>query len=185
MHALRSLKHWISTGLADEDMAISVNVSPKQLDDPSFVQYVIRALRIFELEPHQLKLEITEGVILSDTEDPISKMKILREQGVRFSIDDFGTGYSSLHYIKRLPVDQLKIDRSFVKNIESDEDDVVITETILSIAKHFGMEVVAEGVEKEEQINALKQMGCHLFQGYYISEPLLSNEFVNWLKDRL
>lgn len=184
MHALRSLKHWISTGLVDSNMAISVNISPKQLDDPSFVQYVIRALKIFELQPDQLKLEITEGVILSDTQDPISKMNILRDQGVRFSIDDFGTGYSSLHYIKRLPVDQLKIDRSFISNIETDKDDAVITETILSIARHFEMEVVAEGVENEAQIKTLENMGCHVFQGYYFSKPLASNDFVNWLKNR-
>ena len=184
MHALRSLKHWIGTGLVDDDIAISVNVSPKQLDDPEFVKYVLRALKIFELQPQQLKLEITEGVLLGGTQDPVSKMEILRKEGVRFSIDDFGTGYSSLHYIKRLPVDQLKIDRSFVLDIESDKDDAAITETILSIARHFDMEVVAEGVEQEAQIEVLKEMGCHIFQGYFFSRPLLSNEFVDWLKAR-
>lgn len=184
MHALRSLKHWISTGLIDTDMSVSVNISPRQLADPAFVQYVLRALKIFELDPSQIKLEITEGVLLESIEEPISKMNSLRERGVRFSIDDFGTGYSSLYYLKRLPVSQLKIDKSFIDHIETDADDAVITETIISIARRFKLDVVAEGVENEGQMEILKKMGCNVVQGYFIAKPMLSNEFVNWMKNR-
>lgn len=184
MHALRSLKHWISTGLIDTDMSVSVNISPRQLADPAFVQYVLRALKIFELDPSQIKLEITEGVLLENIEEPISKMNSLRERGVRFSIDDFGTGYSSLYYLKRLPVSQLKIDKSFIDHIETDADDAVITETIISIARRFKLDVVAEGVENEGQMEILKKMGCNVVQGYFIAKPMLSNEFVNWMKNR-
>jgi EAL domain-containing protein (putative c-di-GMP-specific phosphodiesterase class I) len=116
-------------------------------------------------------LELTEGVVISDVEDTCSKMAALKRIGVCLSIDDFGTGYSSLSYLKRLPLDELKIDQSFVRDIISDANDAAIVETIVAMAGHLGLEVIAEGVESAEVLACLRQKGCRAFQGYYFGRP--------------
>ncbi len=151
---------------------LSVNISTRQFRLESFPDQVCAALQRVGLPGDVLVLEITEGTVLEGVEDTIERMYHLREQGVAFSIDDFGTGYSSLAYLKRLPLDELKIDRSFVDQVDSDPDDAAITGTIIAMADHLGLRVVAEGVETRAQLEFLIARGCEQFQGFYFSRPL-------------
>ncbi len=129
----------------------------------------------------RLKLELTESVILDDIDDAIRKMSALRSLGIGFSMDDFGTGYSSLSYLKRLPLDQLKIDQSFVRDIDTDPGDKVIVQTIIGMGCNLGLHVIAEGVENDAQVEFLEKQGCHAFQGYLFSRPLPADEFARKL----
>jgi EAL domain-containing protein (putative c-di-GMP-specific phosphodiesterase class I) len=128
------------------------------------------------INPNRLKLELPKSMVLDDIDD-IIKMHALREVGVRFSMDDFGTGYSSLFSLKKLPLDQLKFDQSFVRDIDQDSDDTTIVETIITMFNKLGMAVIAEGVETEVQREFLESYGCQLFQGYFFSKPMLLKEF--------
>jgi diguanylate cyclase (GGDEF)-like protein len=150
---------------------ISVNVSPKQFRHCNFVNTVRNALTKYKLSASQLTLEITEGIVIHDVKDTIYKMTILKSLGVGISIDDFGTGYSSLTYLKELPLSQLKIDQSFVKDIVQEPKNAMIVKTIISMAKHLDLKVIAEGVEDKEQVKLLIDKGCDQFQGYYFSKP--------------
>ena len=125
-----------------------------------------------------LKLELTESIVLDNVADTIAKMKALKEIGVSFSMDDFGTGYSSLSYLTQLPLDQLKIDQSFVRNIGTKASDVTIIQTIIGMANNLSMEVIAEGVETQIQRNTLESMGCMLYQGYLFGKPVPLEEFI-------
>lgn len=127
--------------------------------------------------PHRLKLELTESVLVHDVEDMIVKMTALKAEGVGFSLDDFGTGYSSLSYLNRLPLDQLKIDRSFVPNVTADNNHFAIAKMIVALADSMGLAVIAEGVETIEQKTFLSGLGCCLYQGYLFSQPLPINDF--------
>ena len=129
------------------------------------------------INPNRLKLELTESLVLDNIDDTICKLNVLRNIGVRFSMDDFGTGYSSLSSLKKLPLDQLKIDQSFVSDISTDPDDTVILETIITMAKKLHMEIIAEGVETEAQYAFLEQSECQLFQGYLFSKPVPIEQF--------
>jgi len=151
---------------------IAVNVSARQFRQPDFVPQVIAAMDGCQIRPGQLELEITESSLQDNLQDTVQKMKLLRTRGARFAIDDFGTGYSSLSYLKELPIHVLKIDRSFVSHIDTNEDDTAIAKTILSLAAHLGLDVVAEGVETEAQFTTLCAYGCHLFQGYLLGWPM-------------
>jgi diguanylate cyclase (GGDEF)-like protein/PAS domain S-box-containing protein len=150
---------------------LAVNLSARQLRLPDFVQQVHHALQSTGARPTQLKLELTESLLLHDVEDTIVKMGELAKVGIRFSLDDFGTGYSSLSYLKRLPLSLLKIDQSFVRDLLTDPNDAVIAHTILQLADTLGLEVVAEGVENEGQKQLLQVMGCKAFQGYLFGRP--------------
>jgi diguanylate cyclase (GGDEF)-like protein len=156
---------------------ISVNVSPVQFNDAEFEDVVKRAIQSSGTVPEKLDIEITEGLLLDNTDRVVEKLGRFKELGVSFSIDDFGTGYSSLAYLKRLPVDVVKIDQSFVREMNSDEGDKAIVLAILAIAKSLGLTTVAEGVEEEEHLHSLKEMGCHVYQGYYYSKPLSPESF--------
>ncbi len=156
---------------------VAVNISPRQFMDRDFVSSVTTLLNEYNIEGDRLELEITERAVIKDVEETISKMKQLKEYGVRFSIDDFGTGYSSLSYIKRLPIDTLKIDRSFIQDFLTDNNDKAIVRAIISMAKSLDLTIVAEGVETREQLEFLKQIGCHVYQGYYFSPPVPENRF--------
>jgi len=156
---------------------LSVNVSALQFMQDDFVQMVSDVLNNTEANPEYLELEITEGMLISDIETTIKKIGQLKDMGIRFSVDDFGTGYSSLMYLSKLPIDQLKIDQGFVRNITSDKYNAAIVETIISMARHLNMEVIAEGVETEPELRILTEMGCQNFQGYYYSKPLPVNTF--------
>ena len=147
-------------------LSISVNVSARQFRQPGFVAEVLQTLKNHNADPRQLKLELTESLLLGDIEDTIARMVQLKSEGVGFALDDFGTGYSSLSYLKRLPLDQVKIDQSFVRDVLTDPNDAAIVRTILALAKSLDLEVVAEGVETTGQLSFLRLHGCEGFQGY-------------------
>lgn len=163
-------------------LQLAINVSPKQFHQINFVENVRKVIRETGINPNLLKLELTESLVIDDIEDAILKMNALRRIGVRFSMDDFGTGYSSLSSLKKLPIDQLKIDQSFVRDIAVDPDDAVIVQTIIAMAKHMGMEVIAEGVETELQRGFLEKNNCQVCQGYLFGKPMPLDEFEYHLK---
>ncbi|MDO8932683.1 MAG: EAL domain-containing protein, partial [Rhodocyclaceae bacterium] len=158
-------------------LTMAVNVSARQFRHPDFVEQVLGVLDRLGVDPKKLKIELTESLLVEDVEETIVKMTTLKARGVGFSLDDFGTGYSSLSYLKRLPVDQLKIDRSFVHDLLTDPNDLVIARTIVALGQSMGMTVIAEGVETEGQRGFLAANGCHAFQGYLFSRPLPLSEF--------
>ncbi|TVO77936.1 MAG: EAL domain-containing protein [Sedimenticola selenatireducens] len=154
-----------------EKMTLAVNVSAVQFRKTDFVKQILAILDRTGANPKRLKLELTESMLLHDLEGIISKMATLKARGVLFSLDDFGTGYSSLSYLKRLPLDQLKIDQSFVRDLLTDPNDAAITSTIIALAHSLGLEVIAEGVETEAQHHFLTTQGCRAFQGYLFGKP--------------
>jgi EAL domain-containing protein (putative c-di-GMP-specific phosphodiesterase class I) len=152
-------------------LPLSVNVSPQQFRQADFVQQVCSILQEHDVEPALLILEVTEGLLVERLEEIVARMNELAALGVRFSIDDFGTGYSSLAYLKRMPLYELKIDRSFIMDMPDDANDVVIVQTILAMAGQMGLRVVAEGVETQAQADFLAAHGCHALQGYLLGRP--------------
>jgi EAL domain-containing protein (putative c-di-GMP-specific phosphodiesterase class I) len=152
-------------------MTLAVNISARQFHDSAFVDQVLSVLSRNGVDPHKIKLELTESLLLKDVDVIIGKMKTLMAKGVRFSLDDFGTGYSSLSYLKRLPLEQLKIDQSFVRDIFVDANDLAIVRAIVTLGRSLGLAVIAEGVETEEQRAFLEASGCHAFQGYLFGRP--------------
>lgn len=169
--ACKQLVEW-SKDSSTASLLLSVNVSAMQFADSRFVTSVRRILQRTGVNPSLLRLELTESVFLSDVEKNILKMNELKELGVQVALDDFGTGYSSLQYLKRLPLDLLKLDSSFVRGLPENSEDVAITTTIIALAHSLGLRVVAEGVETEAQFNHLVELGCDLFQGYWLGRPL-------------
>lgn len=153
-------------------LTVAVNVSVHQFRQADFVDQVLMVIRDTGANPHRLKLELTESMLVSNVEDIIEKMYALKAKGVGFSLDDFGTGYSSLSYLRRLPLDQLKIDQSFVRDVLSDPNDATIAKTIVALAQSLGLGVIAEGVETAAQRDFLATVGCHAYQGYFFSRPL-------------
>jgi diguanylate cyclase (GGDEF)-like protein/PAS domain S-box-containing protein len=160
------------------EISVAVNISGLQLRQPDFVEAVLAVLDRTGANPHKLDLELTESMLVENVEDVVGKMTKLKSHGVRFSVDDFGTGYSSLAYLKRLPLDQLKIDRSFVRDILIDGCSGTIAQTIISLGRAMGLSVIAEGVEIEEQRDFLARLGCKAFQGYLCSRPLPLENFM-------
>jgi predicted signal transduction protein with EAL and GGDEF domain len=174
--ACRQLAQWAQR--ADRaHLSIAVNVSAQQLREENFVATVLDALARTGAEPSRLKLELTESVLVDNVEDIIGKMMLLRTKGVVFSLDDFGVGYSSLSYLKRLPLGQLKIDRSFVRDVLDDPNDAVIARAIVTLAQSLGLGVIAEGVETEAQWQFLADAGCQAYQGYLFCRPLPIEDF--------
>jgi predicted signal transduction protein with EAL and GGDEF domain len=163
-------------------MSIAVNVSARQFRHPDFVSQVLGALARAGANPCRLKLELTESLLIQDMEATVVKMNKLKSEGVSFALDDFGTGYSSLTYLKRLPLDQLKIDRSFVLDVLSDANDAAIARTIVALGHSLGLAVVAEGVETVEQRDFLAEHGCTAYQGFLYGRPLSADEFESVLK---
>lgn len=174
--ACRQLAAWADKPLTS-NLSISVNVSSRQFRHARFVEQVLAILDRTGANPRLLKLELTESVLVDDVEDVKSKMQALKARGIGFSTDDFGTGYSSLSYLKSLPLDQLKIDRSFVRDILTDANDAAIVRTIVALGKSLGLAVIAEGVETVEQLDFLVSNGCQSYQGYLFSKPLPAKEF--------
>ncbi|MBI5431004.1 MAG: EAL domain-containing protein [Nitrosomonadales bacterium] len=174
--ACAQIKVWQQNALT-RDLALSVNVSAKQFRYADFVPQVQRVLQESGAKPSLLKLELTESTVLENVEDTIAKMRELKLLGAGFSMDDFGTGYSSLQYLKRLPLDQIKIDQSFVRDIVSDPNDAAIVKTIIAMSDALGLNVIAEGVETEAQREFLDRHGCHAFQGYLFSKPVPLEQF--------
>jgi len=157
-------------------LSIAVNVSVRQFRDPDFVDQVMTAIANSGIAPHKLKLELTESLLADGIEVTVAKMGSLKAMGVTLSLDDFGMGYSSLSYLKRLPLDQLKIDREFVKDILTDANDAAIARTIIGLAQSLGLGVIAEGVETQAQRAFLAQQGCYEYQGYLFCKPLPIDE---------
>jgi EAL domain-containing protein (putative c-di-GMP-specific phosphodiesterase class I) len=169
--ACAQLKTWQNNPLT-RDLVLAVNVSAKQFRQSDFVLQVQRALLESGAKSSHLKIELTESIVLDNVEDTINKMREIKMLGVSFSMDDFGTGYSSLQYLKRLPLDQIKIDQSFVRDITSDPNDAAIVQTIIAMTEALGLNVIAEGVETEAQMEFLELRGCHAYQGYLFSKPV-------------
>ena len=174
--ACAQLRTWQQDALT-RDLTLAVNVSARQFRQADFVARVQSTILESGAKPSHLKLELTESTVLENVEDTIAKMRELKLLGVSFSMDDFGTGYSSLQYLKRLPLDQIKIDRSFVRDIASDPNDAAIVQTIIAMTEALGLNVIAEGVETEAQRGFLDKHGCHAFQGYLFSKPVKIEQF--------
>lgn len=173
--ACRQLKRWHRNG--HEDLNISINLSPSQFKQPDLVERVDGILDSVRLQGESLKLELTETTIMEDPEDAIVTMNQLRDQGITMSLDDFGTGYSSLSYLRRFPIDTLKIDRSFVADVDTNAGNQEIVKAMIGMAKSFGMQTLAEGVEREEELEFLFEHGCDHIQGYYFSRPVPETDF--------
>ena len=179
--ACTQLKLW-QKNEATQNLFIAVNVSAKEFRQDNFIEQVKNTVLQKNINPKLLKLELTESLLLTDIEETIEIMTRLNEIGVSFSLDDFGTGYSSLQYIKRLPIEQLKIDQSFVRDITSDSSDKVIVRTIIAMAQSLSLNVIAEGVETDEQLKFLKDNGCLDYQGYLFGKPVPIEQFESWFK---
>ena len=173
-------KAWQDSGYPP--IRVSVNLSARQFKDPEFPEAVSRVLSETALDPAYLELELTESILMDDTEETGKTVKILKEMGLYIAIDDFGTGYSSLSYLKRFSVDILKIDRCFIHNITEDKDNQAITSAIISLAQTLALKVIAEGVETEEQLEYLRARHCDEIQGYWVSEPVSADEFTRLLQ---
>ncbi|VAW06474.1 diguanylate cyclase/phosphodiesterase (GGDEF & EAL domains) with PAS/PAC sensor(s) [hydrothermal vent metagenome] len=167
------------------EFRVCVNISARQFQSKDFVDTVKGALKKAQLNPNKLELEITEGMVIGDTDAVARKLEILAGLGISLAIDDFGTGYSSLAYLKRFPVHQLKIDRSFINDITEDHDDAAITDAVIRLGHSLGLQVVAEGVETMEQAQILRQKGCDVLQGYFFSKPVPAHEFEQWVADHM
>jgi EAL domain-containing protein (putative c-di-GMP-specific phosphodiesterase class I) len=177
--AYEQMKAWAAQGFV---LDVSVNLSAGDLSDPELPDLVRGRLRDAGALANRLVLEITESAVMRETSRVVKVMEELRHDGVRFSIDDFGTGYSSLAQLKRLPVDEIKIDKSFVLDLERQNDDAVIVQSTIELGHSLGVKVVAEGVETAGSWNMLQQMGCDMAQGFFISAPLPGAEVVNWVR---
>ena len=177
--ACRENKKWHDMGY--DYLTIAVNVSANQFQQISFIDEVKEALLETGLSPQFLTLELTEGVMLRNITHSVYVMKELQKLGVKVSIDDFGTGYSSLSYLKDLPINTLKIDRTFINNLKVNTSDIAIVKAIITMGHGLSVKVVAEGVETDEQIELLKELECHYAQGFYIDKPMKSEEFENGL----
>jgi diguanylate cyclase (GGDEF)-like protein len=179
--ACKQIAEWGSRKSTAE-LTVSVNISARQLLNPDFVKNVLGTLGRTRANPRNLKLELTESMFVDDLEDVVAKMTELKSHGLRFSLDDFGVGYSSLAYLRRLPLDQLKIDQEFVRDILVDASSSAIAQSIISLGKAMGLSVIAEGVETEEQRDFLARMGCHSFQGFLFSAPIPPEQFESLLR---
>lgn len=166
-----------------EPMILSINVSPIQYMKDGFVDELLQLLSTYQVHPQEIELEITEGVLIEDFDKVTAKLRILRDYGIRVSLDDFGTGFSSLSYLKKLPIDTLKIDKSFIDTVMSDSATRVITESIISMVRTLGLETIAEGVELEQQYKYLHAIGCDIIQGYYFGRPLPVQEMETLLEE--
>jgi EAL domain-containing protein (putative c-di-GMP-specific phosphodiesterase class I) len=168
-------RRWMSSGLAP--LRVAVNITPNQLQLPDFVESFLNVLTGWSTPQAGLDIEITEGALHEDLADEVGKLKLLRAAGVRVAIDDFGTGYSSLGRLAKLPIDTLKIDRTFTREVPQDQVGRMLVKTIITLARAFRLTTVAEGVETQDQLDFMWQMGCDQSQGYLHSHPLPSNEF--------
>jgi len=168
--ACETLANWAKQPVT-KNLSVAVNISVVQFSKDNFVQKVINSLRSSGANPQLLKLEITESLLANNIPDVKAKMRELQQCGVTFSIDDFGTGYSSLSYLKQLPINQLKIDQSFVRDIINSINDKAIAQAVITLASSMGLQVIAEGVETEDQRALLHRMGCNTYQGYLFGKP--------------
>lgn len=174
--ACAQMRAWLDAGLVSDKMRIAVNISPRQFAQADFNMRLVETLDNYKLHPKDIELEVTEGVLMQNTQESLAKLDELKALGFKISVDDFGTGYSSLSYLKHFPIDVLKIDQSFVRDISNDADDAAISRAIISMAKNLNLKVIAEGVETVDQLNFLKENGCDAYQGYHFSRPMPAAE---------
>jgi EAL domain-containing protein (putative c-di-GMP-specific phosphodiesterase class I) len=177
--ALTQCARWDSEGL---HVSVAVNLAMRNLLDTGLPDAIVRMLDRLGLTPDRLELEITESAIMADPTRALHILRQLSDLGIRIAIDDFGTGYTSLGYLKRLPVDELKIDKSFVLNMSHDENDAAIVRSTIDLGRNLGLEVVAEGVENLEVWERLSALGCDVAQGFYLSRPKPANELTVWMR---
>ena len=170
--AIKQIKKW-QNDIEKKDWTVSVNISPKQFEKDNFVKIVNAFIIKYNINPNKLRLELTENLLIENIDEALKKMNDLFYLGITLSIDDFGTGYSSLAYLKKLPIHELKIDQTFIKDILTDNNDISIVETILTIGSKFNLEIIAEGVETKEQHEILLSIGCSNFQGYLFAKPMI------------
>jgi EAL domain-containing protein (putative c-di-GMP-specific phosphodiesterase class I) len=167
-------------------LRLSINISPQQFHQKTFVPQVENILQATGVSVTHLTLEVTEGSIIKDIHETIATMSQLQALGIHLSLDDFGTGYSSLAYLKSLPLNELKIDKSFVQDAPNDPKDAALVEAILSVARHFHLMVVAEGIETLTQVRFLQERGCNLYQGYWYGKPVPLEDFAQvYLGDKI
>jgi EAL domain-containing protein (putative c-di-GMP-specific phosphodiesterase class I) len=177
--AFKCTKEWRKMGC---HLKISVNISADNLHDPRLLSELRSRLPRLGIPADELVLEITESVVMEDPEYALGVLHEIAEMGITLSIDDYGTGFSSLSYLKQYPVKELKIDKSFVLNMAEDKEDAIIVHSTIELAHNLGLTVVAEGVESEAILHKLKEFGCDIAQGYYISRPLPVEKFLKWRK---
>ncbi|WP_428738302.1 sensor domain-containing protein [Sulfurimonas sp.] len=182
-YAMKQFKDWIDQGL--EPGKLSLNLSAKQIENKNFIEILSDTMKTLHFDPAWLTLEITEGQIMKNPEDSIKRLKEINNLGIEIAIDDFGTGYSSLAYLKRLPVNKLKIDKVFVEGLPDDDEDIAISKAIIALAQILNLKLVAEGVETKEQQEFMLANGCDVIQGYYYSKPLDANNMEKFLIARI
>jgi len=178
--ACQQARAWAEQGLPL--MRMAVNLSPRQFMSPTLLDDVVTTIGETRMNARLIEFEVTESMMMSEPEEAVKLLRSLKAIGVRLTIDDFGTGYSSLAYLKRLPIDCVKIDASFVRGIPVDASDVAITETVIAMSRSLGLRVVAEGVETRDQMRFLEQRGCNEMQGFYFSRPLTADQLVGYLR---
>ena len=178
--ACRQAKAWFDAGL---EQKVSVNLSAQQFKDEHLLDKIKHAVNISQLPPRLLELEITESTIMHNHSSAIKTLEAIHELGISLSIDDFGTGYSSLNYLKRFPIDILKVDRSFVQDIEHDNDDAAIVTAIIAMAHSLHLHVVAEGVEDSYQVQFLRELDCEVIQGFLYSKPIPATDYLQFLNN--
>ena len=171
------LRNMCDRGIWTPDMQLGVNISPKQFHDPGLITSLEHSLKSYDISADMITLEVTENLLIDDFESVVDKMKKIRDMGTKFAIDDFGSGYSSMIYLKRLPLDSLKIDREFIANLNADRDTLGLVEAIMMVSRHYGLDVVAEGVEKREILEVLRSLGCDKYQGAHFSMPVSLDKF--------
>ena len=162
-------------------MVMSINISAIQYKRKDFVTKLLEILKKYEVKPNEIELEITESILIEDFAEVKDKLLLLRDYGLKISLDDFGTGFSSLSYLNGLPIDTLKIDKSFIDKVGKDESTRIITESIIAMVNKLGYESVAEGVETEDQFAYLKRIGCDIIQGYLLGKPMPADEIEQML----
>lgn len=163
---------------------LSINISARQFNQDDFVERVLECLKKYQVEPYFIELEVTESILIEDFELVCNKMQVLRDLGIRISLDDFGTGFSSLSYLKKLPIDTLKIDKSFIDTVLIDSTTRIITESIIDMVKSLGFESVAEGVEEEQQFKYMHAIGCDVIQGFYLGKPMCVTDVEKLLRNQ-
>jgi predicted signal transduction protein with EAL and GGDEF domain len=177
--ALKACRSWENAGTI---LNVAVNLSATDLRDAQLVALVAETLQAHGLAPHRLTLELTETTVMDSRDDAQAILVLLHELGVRISVDDFGVGYSSLAYLARLSVHELKVDRSFIRHLNSPGPDRLIVQSVLDLGRHLDLALVAEGVEDRETLDLLRNLGCDYAQGYHIARPMFAGDLLNWLK---
>ena len=164
---------------------MSINISAIQYQQPDFIDKLLQILEKYQVSPYEIELEITESILIDDFEEITKRLEILRDIGIKISLDDFGTGFSSLSYLKGLPIDTLKIDKSFIDTVITDENTRIITESIIYMVKKLGFETIAEGVETEEQFQYLNEISCDIIQGFYLGRPMPADDIEKLLANMM